>query len=88
MPKYFQLFRENSSSGAKLVIELSGKNIDYNWNGIDIDRLADKVYVWEDIHYSFPLDYKLYQGDLLKIYLWNKSNTLIYLDDLSIKFLK
>ncbi len=84
----FQLFQTEINNESKLVIEISGKNIEYQWNGIAIKDLSQTTEKWNEINYLFSLPMYFKNGDLIKIYVYNLSNSLIYIDDIRIKFLK
>ena len=81
-----QLFQQDLNHDAKLTIEISGKNIAYQLNGVLIRDLSRKIQKWDDISYSFTLPSDFNKGDLIKIYVFNPTNSIINVDDISIKF--
>jgi hypothetical protein len=83
-----QLFQSDLNHDAKLSIELSGKNIAYQLNGALIKDLSKTVQKWNEIHYSNSLPTDFYKGDLIKVYVFNPTNSIINVDDIRIKFLK
>ena len=84
----FELLQNEINPDIKLVIELSGKKIEYQWNGVSIKNLTKIKQVWGHIHYVFPLNKSFYQGDLIKIYLYNPTQNLAYVDDFRVEFKK
>ena len=82
----FQYYQTSLNHDAKLVVEASGKNISYFWYGMDLKPEMKDVNKW--IHYqkNFTIPDSIRQADLIKIYVYNPSNTNIYIDDLHIKF--
>jgi len=84
----FQLFQTDIKHKAKLIVEISGKNIDYQWYGFLITDLSKTVKKWNKINYKFTLPDNFYQADRIKIYVYNPSGSIIYVDDIGIKFFK
>ena len=83
-----QLFQNDINHDAKLTIEVSGNNIAYQLNGILIKDLTRAIQRWSAINYlySLPSDFK--KGDLIKIYVYNPTNSIINIDDIRLKFKK
>ena len=84
----FQLFQHNMNNDVKLAVEISGKNIEYQWTGTLIKDLSKTIDKWERINYVFKLPDNFYKGDLIKIYVDNPGNSITYIDDINIKFSK
>ncbi|AEA42398.1 hypothetical protein [Fluviicola taffensis] len=81
-----KVFQTGINPDIKLVIELSGKDINYQWNGIPISDLSRKTQKWDEINYIYTLPKEFHQGDLIKIFVYNPTNRITYIDDLKIKF--
>lgn len=81
-----QLFQNEINADAKLIIEISGENIEYQWNGILINNLSKTIQAWNEINYLFPIPNNFHAGDVIKIYVYNPTNSIIYIDDFSINF--
>ena len=84
----FQLFQTDLNQDAKLSIEISGINTDFKLDGILIKDLAKTSKKWNEIKYLYSLPINFYKGDLIKIYIYNPTNSNIYIDDFKIHFLK
>jgi hypothetical protein len=82
-----KLFQNEITNDSKLIMEISGENIDYNWSGVLIKELSNKIKRWDEINYLFSIPNKFYSGDIIKIYVYNPTNSITYIDDLRIKFL-
>lgn len=81
-----ELFQSDLNHDAKLTIEISGKNIAYQLNGVLISELSRKVQKWDEVNYLFSLPNDFNKGDLIKIYVFNPTNSILNIDDISIKF--
>jgi len=81
-----QLFQNEINADAKLIIEISGEKIEYQWNGILINNLSKTIQAWNEINYLFPIPNNFHAGDVIKIYVYNPTNSIIYIDDFSINF--
>jgi hypothetical protein len=82
------LFQTNANHESKLVVSISGNNMEFQWNDFLINDLSKTVQKWEKVNKVFSLPPNFYQGGLIKIYVLNESNTIIYIDDFKIKFIK
>jgi len=82
----FELFQNDINHDAKLMVELSGKVIEKQWNGTLIRDLSGIVQKWNEVNYRFLLPDNFYKNDLIKIYVYNPTNSIIYIDDMKIKF--
>lgn len=81
-----ELFQRDLNHDAKLTIEIIGKNINYQLNGVLIKDLSRKTKKWNEINYQFPLPNDFNKGDIIKVYVFNPTNSIINVDDLKIKF--
>lgn len=82
----FQIFQKNISSETKLVIEISGQHVQMQWNGFSLNNLTKENNKWESVHFTFPLPSNFYLGDLIKVYILNPGNKILYVDDIKVKF--
>jgi hypothetical protein len=83
-----QIFQDDINHDAALVIEISGKLLQNQWNGFLISDISKTIKNWTKISYQFPLSESFYNGDLIKIFVHNPSQSLIYIDDFKILFTK
>jgi hypothetical protein len=83
-----QIFQNDLNHDAKLNIEVSGKNIVYHLDGVLIKNLTRKIQKWDELNYNYILPEDFNKADLIKIYVYNITNSIIYVDDLKIKFKK
>ena len=84
----FQLFQNDFTDKANLAIEISGNSFERQWNGKLIKDLSQATNSWSEINYTFPLPDNFHKAELIKVYVVNPSNTLIYIDDIKIKLQK
>ena len=80
------VFQTDTNHDAKLVLELSGKKIEYSWNGVELRNLTKEVNNWVKIEHTYMLDEVFVNSDIIKVYLYNPTATTIYVDDISIVF--
>lgn len=81
-----QIFQKGLNHDAKLIIEVSGKNITKQFSDVLITNLSRKTETWDEIHYRYELPKDFTKGDVFKVYVFNQTNTIIYIDDFKIKF--
>ncbi len=81
-----QLFQNSINTDAKLTIEISGKDIEPKWYGILVKELSTTTNKWNKANYVFTLPQNFYQANLIKVYVYNPTPSVIYIDDLNIKF--
>ncbi|HSH66562.1 MAG TPA: DUF4843 domain-containing protein [Bacteroidia bacterium] len=84
----FQVFQSDITPDAKLVIDVSGKKITPTWQGVPIRQLSQTTDKWTEINYSYKLPPNFHEGDLIKIYIYNPTESIIYIDDLKLEFTK
>jgi hypothetical protein len=83
-----QLFQSDINHDAKLSFEISGKVLDTKVEGKYITELSQTAGKWNQINYIYSLPNSFYMADLIKIYVYNPSDTEIKIDDFKIEFLK
>ena len=81
-----KVFQYTLSHNAKLVIELSGKEIEYYWHGTSIKEHINDIKKWGDLNFVFQIPDNKRQADLIKIYIYNPSEEIILIDDFNIEF--
>jgi hypothetical protein len=84
----FEVFQNEKSTEAKLVFELSGDNVNSIWEGTNLSYLTRGVQKWDKVFYKFQLPENFYLYKIIKIYIYNPSQHIVYIDDLNIKFIK
>ncbi|MEO6190242.1 MAG: DUF4843 domain-containing protein, partial [Saprospiraceae bacterium] len=82
----FYLFQETLVHNAKLVIEVSGERMEFNWHGKAITELSQVTNEWTKVNYTYLLPKNYFSGQKIKIYLYNVSNIPLYMDDVNIEF--
>ncbi len=83
-----QVFQEGTNHDAKLVIELSGKDIEKQWNGYLVTDYVKCCNKWSKLCYNFKVLDDFYKYNIIKILIFNPTSTIIYIDDFKIKFNK
>jgi len=83
-----RLFQESAKHNAKLAIELSGDQKGYKMIPIQITDMVKTPKTWQKLNYLFKVPADFFEYDLLKVYIYNPTNTIIYVDDFTIKFVK
>ena len=81
-----KVFQYSSNHNAKLVVELSGEEIEYYWYGTPVKEYITEVNNWNDLNFVFQIPDNTKQANLIKIYIYNPSDVLILLDDFKIEF--
>jgi hypothetical protein len=84
----FKLLQSELNPNASLTFEIRDKDFAPHITGVPISNLSNTVQKWEDINYLFTLPPDFYNGEAIKIYLFNPTNSIIYIDDIKIKFEK
>lgn len=82
----FQLYQSNVDHAAKLNIEIFGEQLPFQLNSEDLPALSTTVNKWSKVHYQYELPINFKKGDFVKVYVFNASNTPIYIDDVLIRF--
>ncbi len=82
----FQYLQKQQVENIKLVIEISGKNIKYNWFGRDLSELITQSKNWQKVSFRYQLPRDFSQSDLIKVYVYNPELRNIFIDDIKIDF--
>lgn len=82
------IYQTDTLHDAQIVFELSGGVLGYTWLSDLVVNSVKQTNEWVRKKSSFKLPNEFYACDLLKIYLYNPTNTNIYVDDVHILFEK
>ncbi len=81
--KVFQTIKEND---AVLAFEVRGEEIENFRHTQKISSFIRTTDSWQEINYSYEIPSNLLLGDLIKIYIYNPTIQIVYVDDLEITF--
>ncbi|MFY0672454.1 MAG: DUF4843 domain-containing protein [Bacteroidia bacterium] len=83
----FQFYIDKAPKDTKLVIEFSGTNTEFSWNAVPLKSLGKlNLGGWTKIMHSFEIPNSVKNADVIKVYLYNPTDQIAYLDDLKIQF--
>jgi hypothetical protein len=82
----FQLYQSNVDHEAQLNIEIYGEQFPLNVNRESLINLSQIISKWSKVHYQYGFPNNFKKGDYIKVYVFNASNTPIYIDDILIRF--
>ncbi len=71
---------------AKLAFQANGENIKSYWQDFDLKGQVSKINTWSDFNHKFIIPDSIKEADLIKIYVYNTSKEIIYVDDFEIEF--
>ncbi|PID95183.1 MAG: DUF4843 domain-containing protein [Bacteroidetes bacterium] len=80
------LYQTSLDHEASLVIQAEGEAIEYYWKGYSITSYTKETGKWVPVEVVAPIPDRIKQADLIKIYIYNPSKELIYIDDFAISF--
>lgn len=72
---------------AKLVIQANDSNIEKYWNGIELKNEIRNTNKWIKFSKTVIIPEQIKQADIIKVYVYNPSQEIIYIDDFSVKFI-
>jgi len=75
----------SSNHDAKLILQASGTDFSYYWNGFDLKNEAKEENKWIMFNKTITIPDSIKQADLIKIYVYNPSKEKIFIDDFRIK---
>lgn len=78
--------QESINHEAKLVFQANGENIKSYGQDFDLKRQVNKINTWSDYNMEFIIPDSIKEADLIKIYVYNTSTEIIYVDDFEIEF--
>jgi hypothetical protein len=70
----------------QLVVEASGKNMSYFYQGFPLNNQISLLNQWRDFDLEYLIPEEIKGADSFKVYLHNQSNLLVFIDDLSVIF--
>lgn len=83
-----KIFTPDSNNDIILVAELIKNNSTIKWNGINIKSFSEKPHRWTNLQNSIMIP-KFSRNEIrkikLKVYIWNKSKSVFYIDDYKIQ---
>lgn len=81
-----KIFQYKTNHKAMLQIVASGEHMERVTKNVQLGDQISKSNSWEDFHYTMPIPDSIKQADLLKIFLYNPSDEIVFVDDFSIIF--
>ena len=81
-----KIFQTSLDHNAKIVIQAEGDSVDYFWQGYSLQDQINNTNSWEDYYLKLKISPNLNKATLIKIYLYNPSEKVIFLDDIQIEF--
>lgn len=84
----FQLFQSEVNQNASIFIDISGEKTSNTKNQTPLFDLNKTLNKWSEVTYNFELPADFNQSDLIKVFIYNPTNSIIYVDDMSVKFKK
>ena len=86
-----KIFTTETQNDILMVAELIQNDSTIKWNGININSFTPKAQQWNSIYNSIMIPAfttKELRNTKLKVYIWNKSKSIFFVDDYSIKIRK
>ncbi len=80
------IFQNNPDHDAKLVVQAIGNNIENYWHGTTISNADIPAGTWYKFEESLVLPEQIRDAEMIKIYVYNPTDRLVYIDDLRIAF--
>jgi len=77
-----QIFMQALEHNAQIVLEITGKRS----LTFPVKNSATEAKKWQKVSCRFDLDEDFYDWDIVKVYLYNPCNTVIYCDDIRVVF--
>lgn len=81
------LYQKNISPEIKLVVEIHADDLPNFWFGKSITRYSEETDQWFDASFTLPIPIDYRKGKLVKVYLYNPTSNIVFLDDLAVTFL-
>jgi hypothetical protein len=80
-----QIFQENLDHKAEILLEIWTTDTKYV-SSFPIKDVIKTVNEWQKVSCQFELGETFYKGNIVKVFLYNTSNTTIYCDDIHVDF--
>jgi hypothetical protein len=77
-----QIYQQGLAHDAQIVLEITGKRT----LNFPIKNAITETNSWQKVNCQFELDEDFYDWDIVKVFLYNPSNTVIYCDDIRVVF--
>ena len=74
----------NEIGSPKMVYSISRMGKDFEWKSQDIKFEKNEVGKWTKFKFNAVIDKETFDGDFLKVYVWNPSEYAIYIDDIEV----
>jgi hypothetical protein len=81
-----KIFQESLDHDAKLTFVCSGQGKENHLVEIPISNFEKAPKDWQTINYSMKLPSDFYNREIVKVFIYNPSKSLIYLDDFKLTF--
>jgi len=82
----FKAYQKSINNEAKLIIQAEGDNFNSFWHGTKLNTQITKTNKWITYNQTFVIPDSIKQANNIKIYVYNPSANIIFIDDLSVKF--
>jgi hypothetical protein len=81
-----RVFQNHTDHDAKLVVQALGQGIEDFWHGTLISNLDKPAGSWYKFEESLFLPARIKDAEVIKIYVFNPTDRLVYIDDMQITF--
>jgi hypothetical protein len=79
----FMVYQTGSDHDTKVVMEAFGE-FDHHWQGADIKSETKEIDQWKFYRKRFAIPDSIKNADLIKVYVYNPSQVMVYVDDFRI----
>ena len=83
--RYSSQIFPKTDCAAVIVCQLVRNNEQIDWSGARLGEQIEKINSWNRVEY-FKNYYDLKPNDRLRVYIWNKGKTAMYIDDVKVDF--
>ena len=82
----FKVKMESENNNGSLMIQAKGENFKNFSKSYSLKNQITEVGKWQDFNQTFIIPDSIKDADLIKVYLFNPSKEIIYLDDFKVEF--
>ena len=82
---HIKILQQSDQHDAKLVIQTEGTSEATYWEGLTLQEQVSESGTWKEVGYSYYFSPQTKEADTLKIYVYNPSDVLVYVDDFIIE---